>query len=263
MMKKALRLALLVTLVAVTAGLAACGQGVTVNNSGQTTNLKFAFQDFTRLNISGSFVVDVEPSDGYSINVTVDQNVFEYLKVSKRGDTLYVGLESGNTYVNTIQRAVIKLPALAVLTLSGASQATVGKFPGAKSLELDLSGSSKASVVTDNLTSATFDLSGTSRVTGTLDAAAFTLKLNDASSASLEGNAPDLSVTGTRASIANLRNLLATTLKVDLSGASTATVNVLYRIDATLKDGSNVTYLGDPAMGNLDISGGSTMKKGG
>jgi hypothetical protein len=259
MTKHLLRLALLVPLLVVTAGFTAC-QHATVVNSGEMTSWEFDFADFTRLDISHGFAVDVQPSEQYGISVKVDRAVFEYLVVEKRGDTLVIGLENGNTYINTTQQATITLPTLKEMTLSGASQATVGLFTGAKSLDLNLSGASRADIATDTLDEATFDLSGASRVTGSLGAAAFKLKLSGASSANLDGSAPQLEIDGSSASTADLKDLTATAVKVDLSGASTAFINVADRIDATLKEGSVVTYLGNPKMGNLDISGASTIR---
>ncbi len=259
MTRHPLRLLLLLPLLVVTAGLSSCHHGVTVTNSGKLTTWPFAFTDFSRLDISSAFVVDVEPSDSFSINITVDQSVFEYLSVTKRGDTLHIGLENGNTYLDTTQRATITMPALQTLTLSGASRATVGSFAGAKSLDVTLSGASQADLTTDNLDSADFALSGASRVTGSLHAASFKLKLGGASTANLEGTAPQLELDGSSGSAAQLANLPGATAQINLSGASTAFIDVTDRIDATLKDGSVVTYLGNPKMGNLNISGASTM----
>ena len=260
-MKNLLRLFLIVPLLVVAAGLAACNRGAVVTDSGEITNWQFDFADFSRLDISHAFIVDVEPADGFSINVSVDRAVFEYLVVEKRGDTLYLGLENGNTYLDTTQRATIEMPALEELSLSGASRATVGVFVGAKSLELKLSGASRADVATDTLENASFDLSGASRVTGSIGAATFKLKLSGASSANLEGSAPQMEIDGSSASTADLKDLPATDVKVDLSGASTAFIDVADRIDATLKGGSVVTFLGDPKLGNIDLSGASTIRK--
>jgi hypothetical protein len=261
MTKHLLRLALLVPLLVIAAGLAACNRGVTVTDAGEVTSWQFDFADFSRLDISNAFVVDVRPADDYSINVSVDRAVFEYLVVEKRGDTLHIGLENGNTYLNTTQQAAITLPALRELTLSGASRATVARFAGAASLDLNLSGASRAEISTDSLDSASFELSGASRVSGSLSAASFKLKLSGASSANLDGSAPQLEINGSSASTADLKDLPATAVKVALSGASTAFIAVTDRIDATLKEGSVVTYLGNPKMGNLDISGASTIRR--
>jgi hypothetical protein len=259
LMKRLLHLLLLVLLLAASGLLAAC-QSATVTDSGEMTSWEFDFADFTRLDISHSFVVDIQPADEFRISVQVDRAVFEYLVVEKRGDTLHIGLENGNTYINTTQRATITLPSLKQVTLSGASQATIGVFAGAPSLELDLSGASQAELATDNLQQATFDLSGASRVNGSLGAAVFKLKMSGASSVNLDGNAPDLDVNASAGSTVDLKDLPATTARINLSGASTAFVDVSDRIDATLSGASVVTYLGSPKMGNLDISGGSTIR---
>jgi hypothetical protein len=256
-----LRLALLLPLLLIAVGLAACQRGAAVTNTGEMTSWEFDFADFTRLSISHAFIVDVQQSDEYRVNVRVDRAVFEYLVVETRGDTLYIGLERGNTYLNTTQEATITLPALKELTLSGASQADVGLFTGASSLDMNLSGASRAAVVTDSLDEANFTLSGGSRVAGSLGAADFTLKLSGSSSANLDGSTSQLGIDASAGSTADLRDLPCRTVSLDLSGASTAFINVSDRIDAKLSGASVVTYLGNPKLGHLDISGASTMRE--
>jgi len=48
---------------------------------------------------------------------------------------------------------------------------------------------------------------------------------------------------------------------VSLSGGSRATINLDGRLDADLSGGSNLLYIGDPTMGDINTSGGSTVGK--
>lgn len=258
-MKRFLSLLLLVPLLAAAGLLTAC-QGTTVTNAGEMGSWEFDKADFTRLDISHAFVVDVQPAEEFRVNIKIDSAVFEYLVVEKRGDTLHIGLENGNTYLNTTQEATITLPLLKEVTLSGASRADIGVFPGASSLKLNLSGASRADLATDNLQEAQFDLSGASRVNGSVGAATFKLKLSGASSANLDGNAGDMEIDASLGSTADLKDLPVTTARLDLSGASTAFINVSDLINAKLSGASVVTYLGDPKFDNLDISGASNIR---
>jgi hypothetical protein len=47
---------------------------------------------------------------------------------------------------------------------------------------------------------------------------------------------------------------------VEASGGSEVTVNVSGRLDADASGGSRVFYLGSPALGKIDESGGSTVR---
>ena len=48
---------------------------------------------------------------------------------------------------------------------------------------------------------------------------------------------------------------------VKLSGASTGTVNLSGKLDADLSGASKLNYSGEPTVGAINISGGSTLSK--
>jgi len=63
------------------------------------------------------------------------------------------------------------------------------------------------------------------------------------------------------ASSIDLTNFPATNADLSISGASQATVNLNGTLDATVSGASTVYYIGEPTMGNLDISDTSTIIK--
>ena len=48
---------------------------------------------------------------------------------------------------------------------------------------------------------------------------------------------------------------------VNISGASTGTINLDGRLDANVSGASTLLYIGDPIMGAIDVSGASTLSK--
>ena len=48
---------------------------------------------------------------------------------------------------------------------------------------------------------------------------------------------------------------------VTLSGASNGTINLDGRLDAELSGASTLAYIGEPALGIMDISGASKLKR--
>jgi hypothetical protein len=48
---------------------------------------------------------------------------------------------------------------------------------------------------------------------------------------------------------------------INLSGASRATINLDGKLDAELSGASNLEYIGDPTMGDINIAGASTINK--
>jgi hypothetical protein len=48
---------------------------------------------------------------------------------------------------------------------------------------------------------------------------------------------------------------------VNFSGASTGTINLSGKLDANLSGASKLSYIGEPTMGTINTSGGSTLSK--
>ena len=187
--------------------------------SGQVTTQQYNFTDFTAISASHGFNVQISQGNTYSIKVTIDDNLQQYVNVCKEGSMLMVELKSGG-YQTTQLKAEITMPDLANLQLSGGSVANAQNFN-----------------VSGNLG---FDLSGGSRVT-------------------MSGQASDLTVAGSGGSNINLEDLQANDASVDLSGGSQSIVNISGRLNAELSGGSQLHYKGNPTLGNVDSSGGSII----
>jgi hypothetical protein len=115
-----------IAVLAMTLLAAACDDdGETVRGSGSVITEEMAFADFTSVDASNAFEVDIVQSATFSISIRVDDNVLDLLDVSKEGDTLKLGLESGVSLTNTTLEASITMPTLEGLHLSGASKANV------------------------------------------------------------------------------------------------------------------------------------------
>lgn len=48
---------------------------------------------------------------------------------------------------------------------------------------------------------------------------------------------------------------------IDISGASSAEINAGGELDVTLSGASSLRYSGNPTLGDLNISGGSSLKR--
>jgi hypothetical protein len=210
-----------------------------VTGSGNLVTREFSIKDFDRLNISHAFKAEVTQGDGYAVQVTVDDNLEQYLEVSKQGDTLTVGLKPGlNLSLNrTTMRTKITMPKLRGIDANGATQVTLAGFESDDSLDVRVSG---ASTVRGDIQSggSTFDVSGAS-----------TVRLN--------GRGGDSNIDVSGASRADLEDFVLEDVSIKVSGAGTAIVNVTGRLDAEASGASKVEYLGEPTLGNIDESGAS------
>jgi hypothetical protein len=231
-----------------------------VVGSGSLTTQELEFADFTKLEISHVFHVRVTRSDSFSVSITVDDNVLEYVTVRRSGDTLLVYLESGCTYIRTTKIIEITMPRLDRVSLSGASQGEISGFRSSNPLELEASGASSFDIDDVKAGDATFEVSGASYVLGDIEIAEGVFNVSGASAVDLEGYAGDVSIVASGASRVDLADFSVSSATVSVSGASVATVNASDNIDGNVSGASVLTYIGNPAL-DINKSGDSTVNQ--
>ena len=249
---------LVVLAVIIVAGLlTACA---VVKGSGQLKTEGMDFSDFTRVEVGGAFEVEIVQSDRFSVSITADDNLFDYIQVSKHGSTLKIGVKPAVVFRSATYRAEITMPQLLSLELSGATQGVVTGFESMEDLDIEVSGASSLDLDGIMAGNMTFDISGASQVIGEVDANDVEFGVSGASTVRLQGTAADMELDLSGASNAELENIPVNDADVNLSGTSRATVDVDGRLDVNLSGASKLTYAGNPTIGNVDISGASTMK---
>jgi hypothetical protein len=238
-MKKLIVLTLIV-LVLLAFGLIV-GCGFVLTGSGDLKTEEYDFSDFNRVEVSSAFEFEISRSNSYSISVTVDDNVIERVKVTKEGDTLKISLETTPRLGSLTLKAIVTMPYLRSLAISGASRGTVSGFSSANDVDIEVSGASK--------------------VTGDITAGDVDFNVSGASTVQLEGSANDIVANVSGASRFNLGGFTVNNANVTFSGASTGTVNLSGKLDANLSGASKLAYVGEPTMGTINTSGASTLKK--
>ncbi len=302
-MKKAISATIMVLLLT---ALLLTGCRTVVEGSGNIETREFDFTDFTKVEIGSAFEFEVVRSDSFSISITADDNMFEHIRVTERGGTLIIDVTSRISWIrifgfgSSTREAVIRMPHLESLDVSGASQGNVSGFESNQDLDIDVSGASKvtfpdlaagdidmdvsgaSSVVLEGSVGnlevdasgashieleilsagdASLSLSGASSINGDLEADSIDFDLSGASSARLIGSAGDAIVEGSGASRFHLADLMLNDADVTLTGASIIDINLDGRLDISLSGASSLDYRGTPAMGRIEISGGSTVNR--
>ena len=228
--------------VAVLAGCTLPGQ-ISLTGSGNMVTQEKSITGFDKVDVSQGFEVDIRQGDAFSVVISIDDNVVQYLRVLKQGRTLKIGLESLRLYdiQNVTMEATITMPELTGLDLSGGSHVAIAGFSSAKAVVVDLSGGShlRGDIEAGD---ARFDLSGGSEVT-------------------LTGSAGDVTIDASGGSHVELADLSVADANVDASGGSGATVNPSGRLDADASGGSHVYYLGSPTLGRIDTSSRSSVER--
>ena len=222
---------------------------------------EFDFADFTDMEVGYAFVVEVTRSDTYRVTITLNENLFDYLDVSRSGKTLRIRMKSPYAYHRTTSQASVALPDLRGLKLSGASRGEVSGFRSEDDMDFEVSGASNLELVDLKAGEARFDISGASRVTGNIDMTDGDVDVSGASTLELEGRASEVRLEVSGASTARLERFPMENADVRVSGASNATVEVSERLDIEVSGASRLTYDGGAELGSVDVSGGSTLNR--
>ncbi len=192
-----------------------------MTGSGTPVTETVSITGFTSVSAAMGFRVEITESSTFSVRVTVDNNVVDKLLVTKTGDTLSIALDPG-AYTFMSLRAVVTMPNIEGLELSGGSRGSVSGFVGLASLDLDLSGGSH------------------------VDA---------------DGSAGDLTVDASGGSTLDLENFPVHDANIEFSGGSSGTISLDGTLDADVSGGSRLWYVGNPTLGDIDTSGGSSLQK--
>jgi len=260
-MRKSL-ISIILVAILITVSLSGCLRGGVVTGSGNLVTEEMNFSDFTRVEAGYAFEVEITQSSSYSVSITADDNLFDFIQVSKTGETLKIRLQSGYDYQSVTTRAKITMPRLFKLSLSGATHGTVEGFSSSEDFELDLSGASSLDMSGMSAEDIKIKLSGASSVTGDIAASGDAqFNLSGASAAELKGSANDMLIDASGASHLELADFLVNNADVNLSGASGSTINLDGRLEADLSGASYLRYIGEPIMGSIETSGGSVVVK--
>ncbi len=223
------------------------------------------FADFTYVDVGSAFEVEITRSDSFSIIISADESLFDYVEVSQVGGTLKIYLKPRHIFTDftlgaKTLRAEITMPALYGLQLSGATKGTITGFKSSEDFSLGVSGASSLETADIAVGDAEFEVSGASRVSGNMTADGAEFEVSGASSIELSGSADDIILEVSGASRVDLADFSLNDADVKLSGASEATVNVKGRLDTVLSGASRLYFYGNPTMGDTDVSGASTIK---
>lgn len=217
--------------------------GQFVEGSGRTVTKDYDFSDFSKLQVGSAFKLDVRQGDSYSVSVTVDDNMEEFLDVKQTGDTVQIGLEPRVSlgFRNMTLKATVTMPELSGLDISGAARATMTGFEMTKDVAVEASGASKLS--------------------GDLSAGELTVKASGASTVEIEGRATGLRAEASGASTLRLENVQTGDARVNASGASRISVNASGELTGDASGASTVEYEGKPASVRVDTSGASNVRQ--
>ena len=240
---------------------AVIGCGKPITGSGKVETRETDYTGFAKLTVGSGFEVEITRADSFSVSITADDNLFDYLDIKKVGSTLYIGLKRPRIYLHTTQRATITMPDLRGLELSGTSRGDVNGFSSADSLTLGLSGASYLRIDNVKAGSTGIDVSGASKLSGSITIADGNFSVSGASTIELEGTAGNVDIEVSGVSSVKIGDLAVVNAAVEVSGVSKATTNASDRIDANISGASTLYYVGNPTLGDIEVSSGSKISQ--
>ncbi len=223
------------------------------------------FSGFTSVDAGSAFEVEITRSDSFSVVISAEESLFDYVEVTKTGSELKIYLNPRHIFTDfTIGaktlKAKITMPAIGELRLSGASKGIITGFKSSSDFDTNVSGASQLEIVDCQVGNADIEVSGASGISGNLTAADIDLEVSGASSAELSGAADDIFLDVSGASKADMTDFQVRNADIELSGASEATMNVKGKLDIELSGASRLYFYGNPSIGKQDVTGASTIK---
>jgi len=239
--------------------LAGCGIKPIVTGSGNLVTGTVEIDSVLDIGVSNTCVLTLTRGAEYSMEVEVDDNVLEYVIVEEIGNSLDAGLNPLYNYNSITFNVDITVPDLEAVTLSGASTGYLDVFPLSGDLQIDLSGASSLEAAQVDCLDLTISVSGASSLTGAFEASNTVMDVSGAGDVELRGRSVTLLAEVSGASSLYLSDYECVNTEIDLSGASYGEIYCAGMLDLWLSGASTLYYQGNPVLGTVDISGGSSM----
>lgn len=203
---------------------------------------QFPVSGFNKLAMGSAFKIDVKQGSGFNVTASGKSEDLSDLEANVSGGVLKIGYKGNNWHKNRKTVSIsITMPNLQGVDFSGASTATVSRFPGVKNMDIEVSGAS--------------------RVNMELAAQKVSMDLSGASSLVLTGQCDVLNGEVSGASSFKGKDFPAKEVNIDASGASSAAVVASATIHAEASGASSIRYSGSVKDIHSSTSGASSVKR--
>lgn len=219
--------------------LSSCRLGC-VKGSGHQITENHKASDFTRLDISGGFKINLKQDSSLTVSVTADDNLMKYIHINSEGDKLRIYSKknicgSGEIVLN------IGVKNLEVIKTSGGiSLVTDGKL-NTKDLHLELNGASRIDM---DLNAANLFTEGSGSTDMTLRGQATSHKIEFAGSGKVKAG-----------------DFVVGSYDIETTGASECTINVLKDLNVNTTGAADIKYRGNPTNVNTSKTGAASVTK--
>jgi len=178
-MKKTLLLAIFIFTITIIG----CGCSLnSIKGNGNETTKSFNVSDFSHIDASHAFVIQVVVGEKQSVEIETDENLMEYVKVSVTNNTLFLEIENFVKFDGRV-KAIISTESLNGIDLSGACKIDVRNI-STDNFSVDASGACKGTL-SGNVENLNIELSGATKL-NTVELIAKNLNINMSGASNLE-----------------------------------------------------------------------------
>ena len=233
----------------------------------QTYSKSFEIKDFDGLRVSIPANIVIRESNAYLVKIDATEREFENLVVEKTsGDILRIYSERDrwrwNEWKNENKTSiVIEMPNINILQASAASNTDI-EFSSIEDLTIRLSGASDLDLNSD-VSNLIANVSGASDVDIDGKVKSSNFKISGASDVDIEGTGENLVLRASGASTFDGRDFNVGTISLIVSGASTAYVNSIDKLNVDASSASSVYHYGTGSIDDFDISSAASFKNRG
>lgn len=211
-----------------------------IKGSGHQITEKHKVSDFTRLDISGGFRINLKQDSSQTVSVTADDNLMKYIHINSDGDKLRIYSKknvcgSGELVLN------IGVKDLEVIKTSGGINLTTDGKLNTKDLHLELSGASRIDM---DLNTANLFTEGSGSTDMTLRGQATSHKIEFAGSGKVKAG-----------------DFVVGSYDIETTGASDCIINVLKDLNVNTTGAADIKYRGNPTNVNTSKTGAASITK--
>ncbi len=239
--RRSLRLPASILAMLLMAGSLALAASTRITGSGRLVTRQLDLTGFRTIEAASFFQVEITQGEKHSVAITVDDNLVDYLNVNTSGTKLRLRLKPNVELRDATLKAVVTMPELTGLQLSGATRTRLAGFSSNQSLDVNLSGAS--------------------HLGGDIKCGDARFEVSGAGWGELQGSAGKLSIHTSGASHLDLERFGSRDTDVKASGASSTTVNPTGKLEAHTSGASSVRYVGEPTSVRSHSSGASLVSQ--
>lgn len=167
------------------------GNGKTIHCKGPVVEKNMELSDFTAIVVNGSSDLTFSQADAFSVVVTANEEVFEYIDYKVENGVLNIGTKNGMNIRAEKYEVAVTLPYAESITLNGAADINQkGSYVSDKDLKVQVNGAGDLCFVSIQVPGLLFSANGASDIKASgLDVQNLVVNVNGAGDAVLSGKA--------------------------------------------------------------------------